>query len=94
MKHNAFKKRALKWKVSNSNKKEFYYEPIYNKNFLKTKIRCYGDDATDFHIRKMHEAGSNHICFSVISIDSVPKKDENYYLKICNYIEKKKKNGD
>ena len=57
---------------------------------MKTKIRCYGDDATDFHIRKMHEAGSNHICFLVISIDSVPKKDENYYLKICNYIEKKR----
>ena len=55
---------------------------------MKTKIRCYDDGATDFHIRKMHEAGCNHICFLLISIDSVSKKDENYYLKICNYIEK------
>ena len=70
-------------------KRNFIANPYIKKNFLKTKIRCFGDDATDFHIRKMHEAGSNHICFLVISIDSVPKKDENYYLKICNYIEKK-----
>ena len=56
--------------------------------FFENQIRCYGDGATDFHIRKMHEAGSNHICFLLISVDSVSKKDENYYLKICNYIEK------
>ena len=28
-------------------------EPIFNKKFFKTKIRSYGDEATDFHIRKI-----------------------------------------
>ena len=36
---------------------------------------------------------SNHICLAVISLQSVLKKDENYYpqvfLKECKYIEKK-----
>ena len=36
---------------------------------------------------------SNHICLALISLQSVLKKDENYYpqvfLKECKYIEKK-----
>ena len=36
---------------------------------------------------------SNHICLAVISLQSVLKKDENYYpqvfLKECKYIEEK-----
>ena len=36
-------------KVSNSLKKEFDSAPIYIKKFLKTKIKCYGDESTDFH---------------------------------------------
>ena len=36
---------------------------------------------------------SNHTCFAVISLDSVLKKDDNYYLQVlwkkCKYIEKK-----
>ena len=36
---------------------------------------------------------SNHICLVVISLDSIPKKDKNYYLlvffKECTYIVKK-----
>ena len=27
-------------------------EPVYNKNFLKTKIKSYGDEATNFHDNK------------------------------------------
>ena len=42
-----------------------------------------------FILEKMHEAGSNHIYFLVISIDAVTEKDANYYLKICKYIEEK-----
>ena len=36
-------------KDSNSIKKEFNSEPIFNKEFLKTKIKSYVDEATDFH---------------------------------------------
>ena len=54
------------------------------------KIRSHGDGATDFHVRKIHEADS-----SVILIDSVPKKDENYYAQVLskntNTLTKKKK---
>ena len=36
---------------------------------------------------------SNHICLTVISLDSAPKKDGNFYLQVflkeCKYIEKK-----
>ena len=36
---------------------------------------------------------SNHTCLAVISLDSAPKKDDNYYrqvfLKECKFIEKK-----
>ena len=54
------------------------------------KIRSHGDGATDFHARKIPEADS-----SVILIDSVPKKDENYYAQVlsknANTLTKKKK---
>ena len=35
-------------KVSVDIKKEFNSEPVYN-NFVKTKIKFYIDEATDFH---------------------------------------------
>ena len=34
-------------------KKEFDSEPIYNKNYLKTKIKSHGDEATDFYNNKI-----------------------------------------
>ena len=38
------------WKdVSNSVKEDYDSEPVYNKIFLKTKIRSFGHKATDFH---------------------------------------------
>ena len=49
-------------KISNDIENEFDCEPIYNKKLLKTKIRFYGDEATDFRIRKIPKAGSNYIC--------------------------------
>ena len=36
-------------KVNADIKKEFDSEPVYNKKILKTKIKSYGDKATDFH---------------------------------------------
>ena len=56
--------------------------PSTTKIFMKTKIRSYGDETTDFYTRKIPEAGSSYICWSVILIDSVLKKGENYYLQV------------
>ena len=52
------------------------------KKILKTKIKSYGDEATDFHDREMTKAGSNHTCLEVTTIDSVYKNHENYYLHV------------
>ena len=35
-------------KVSADINKEFDSEPVYNKTFLKTKIKSHGDEVTDF----------------------------------------------
>ena len=40
--------------VSNSIKKEFFNEPMYNKNFLKTKIKSYPDEATGFFEKEIN----------------------------------------
>ena len=36
-------------KVRADIKKEFDSKPVYNNKLLKTKIKSYGDEATDFH---------------------------------------------
>ena len=79
--------------VSPDIKKEFDSEPVSNENFLKTKIKSHGDEVTDFYNKKIPKVDSNHTCLAVISLDSVLKKDNNYYpqvfLKECKYIDKK-----
>ena len=39
-------------KVSAHIKKEFGSEPVYNKNYLKTKIKSHGDEVRDFFDKK------------------------------------------
>ena len=79
-------------KVNNSIEKEFYSEPIYNKEFLKTKTKYYGNKTTNFLDKKMPKVGSNHTCLAVMLIDLILKYEENYYpevfLKERKYIEK------
>ena len=76
-------------KVSADKKKEFDSESVYNKYFLKTKIRSHGDEVTDFYDKKVPKVDSNHTCLAVIAL----KKDKNYYpqvfLKDCKCIKKK-----
>ena len=76
-------------------KKEFDSKPTYNKNFVKTKIKSYGDEVTDFYDKEIPKVEFNHACLSVITIDSALKKDESYYLQMFlkdyKYIEKEKK---
>ena len=69
-------------KVSADIKKESDSEPVYNKTFLKTRIKSYGDDVTDFYDKEIPKVDSNHTCLAVISLDSALKKEENYYPQV------------
>ena len=68
-------------------------ESVYNKNYLKTKIKSHGDEVTDFYDKKTPKLDSSHTCLAAINLDSALKKDDNHYpqvfLKECKYIEKK-----
>ena len=65
-------------KVSNSSKKGFYSEPVYNEKYLKTKIKSY-EWKINPHFRndKIPEEGSQCVCLSVILTDSVYRTDNN-----------------
>ena len=80
-------------KVSSDIKREFDSEPAYNKNCLKTKIKSFGYEATDFYDKEIAKLSSNHPLLAVITIDSVLKINESYhpqaFLKKCKFIEKK-----
>ena len=47
-------------KFSADIKKEFDSEPVYNKTFLKNKIKSYGDEVTDFYDKEIPKVKSNH----------------------------------
>ena len=58
-------------KVKNSIKKEFDTEPVYNEQYLKTKIKSYKVKInTNFHNNKVPKEGSQCICLLVILNDS------------------------
>ena len=38
-------------------KKEFDCEPVYNKVYLKTKIKSHGDEVTDFYDKEVPKSG-------------------------------------
>ena len=72
-------------KVNADIKKEFDSEPVYNKTFLKTKIKTHGDEVTDFYDKKIPKVDCNHTCLAIISLDSALKKDDNYYPQVLKY---------
>ena len=49
---------------------------------MKTKVKSYGDEVTDFLGKKIPKVDSNHNYLAVLSLDSGLKKDENYYLQV------------
>ena len=82
-------------KVSNIIQKEFDSNPVYNEKYIRTKIKSYnGKINANFHNKKIPKEGSQRIYLSVILIDSVYKKDKNYYLQVfleeCKYVVKEK----
>ena len=75
------KKYSTIWdKVRADIKKEFESEPVYNKKILKTKVKSYGNEVTDFYVKKVPKVDSNNTCFTVIGLNSARKQNENYYL--------------
>ena len=76
-------------KVSDSMKKGFDNEPVYNEKFIKTKIKSYeGKINSEFHCNKVPKEGS-------FLIDSVIRAGKNYYpqvfLEECKYFVEEKK---
>ena len=49
---------------------------------MKTKIKSYGDEITDFYDKEMPEVDSNPTCLAVINLDSALNKDRNYYPQV------------
>ena len=70
-------------------------KPIWNKTYLKTKIKPYGEEAADFHDKEMSEVGCNHTFLAVTIIDFVVKKDRKYCPQVLweeyKYNESKEK---
>ena len=46
--------------LQKKNEKEFDREPLYNKHFLKTKIKSPGDEVKDFYDKEIPKLDSNH----------------------------------
>ena len=70
-----------------------YSEPVYNKEFLKTKIKSHGDEVTDFYDKTVLKVDSNQTCLAVITLDSALKKGDSYYPQVFlkERIKKKEK---
>ena len=61
-------------KVSADIKKGSDSDPVYNKEFLKTKIKSLGDEVTDFYDIKIPKVDSDYTFLAVISLNSALKK--------------------
>ena len=76
-------------KVSYATGKELDSNLVYNKKYLKAKIKSYnGKINTNFHNNKMAKEDSQFICLWVIFIDSVFKTGKNYYPQV--FLEERK----
>ena len=76
-------------------KKKNLSEAVYNKKYLRTKMKFYnGKINTIFHSNKIPKEGSQYLYLTVVLINSVYRKAENYYpqvfLEKCKYVVKGK----
>ena len=70
-------------KVKNSLKKEFNSEPVYNKKYLKGKIKSNnGKISKNFGNNKIPKEDSQCIFLSVILLYSVFRTGKNYYSHV------------
>ena len=78
-------------KASNAIKRELDSNLVYNKKYLRTKIKSYdGKINTNFQINKIPKEDTTFICLAVISIDFIFRGGKNYYpqlfLEECKYV--------
>ena len=69
---------------------KFYIQPIYDDKYLRTKVKTFNNTInTLFSGDEIPKERINYVCISVISIDSVLRRDKkNYpqvYLEQCKY---------
>ena len=57
-------------------------EHVCNRIFLKTKTKSDGDETTDFDDKRVTKVDSNYTRLAEISLDSILKTDENYFLQV------------
>ena len=70
-------------KVSSTIKNEFDSKLVYNQKYLKTKKKVFnGKISANFHNIKTPKEVSECICQSVILIDSIYRKDKDYYCQL------------
>ena len=91
-----FQKKETSVKVSYTIRKEFDSNPVYNKKYLRAKIKPYnGKINTNFHNNELPKKGSEFISLSVISIASIFRISKNYCLQVflgeCKYVITEKK---
>ena len=57
-------------------------ELVYNKIYLKTKVKSHGNEVVEFYDKKTPKLDSNHTYLAVISLDSSLKKNDNSYPQV------------
>ena len=90
---------SKKYKISKRLKcysKEFDSDPVYNKEYLKAKIKFYNEKInTHSQNNKIPKEGSHCICLPVILINSVFRTSKNHYPEVFSkeykYVVKEKK---
>ena len=80
--------------MKNKLKIKFHSLPVYDKKYLKTKVREYdGVTKTNFLGNGIPKENMHYTCIAFITIDSVMKMDQKYfpqvYLEECKYKIKK-----
>ena len=64
--------------------KKIDHESVYNKKFLKTKIKSCDDEDADFRVKETPKVSFDGTFLAVIMIDSTFKKDKNYFLHVLS----------
>ena len=80
--------------IKNKLKIKFHSLPVYDKKYLKTKVREYdGVIKTNFLGNDVPKENMHYTCIACITIDSVMKMEKKYfpqvYLEECKYKIKK-----
>ena len=80
--------------IKNKPKITFHSEPVYEYKYLKTKVKEYdGMIKTNFLGNGIPKENMRYTCIACITIDSVTKMDEKYFLQVyleeCKYKIKK-----